>query len=334
MSTPAGQRIRIRLKAFDYRILDASAAEIVETAKRTGSKVTGPIPLPTRIEKFTVNRSPHVDKKAMDQFEIRTHKRLLDIVEPTAKTVDELRKLNLPPESTSPSRSSARMSIGLLGKKLGMTRVYDEKGRVMTATVIEADGNRILQVKTMEKDGYHAVQVGFGEQKPQRVSKAQAGHFAKYRARAQEVRSRVSSCRRGGGPDHAGDLSPDRIRGGQFVDVIGQSKGKGFQGVVKKHNFEGQPASHGSMMHRRNGAIGNRSTPGRVWKNMGMPGHIGDERVTVQNSSVIQVREEDGVILVSGAVPGAKGSNVIVRPAKKKPAKLKRASDERNHFHC
>lgn len=96
MSAPAGQRIRIRLKAFDFRILDASAAEIVETAKRTGSKVTGPIPLPTRIEKFTVNRSPHVDKKSMDQFEIRTHKRLLDIVEPTAKTVDELRKLNLP----------------------------------------------------------------------------------------------------------------------------------------------------------------------------------------------------------------------------------------------
>ena len=106
---------------------------------------------------------------------------------------------------------------------------------------------------------------------------------------------------------------------GQFVDVIGQSKGKGFQGVVKKHNFDGQPASHGSMMHRRNGAIGNRSTPGRVWKNMGMPGHMGDERVTVQNLRVVQVREEDGVILVSGAVPGAKGSNVIVRPAKKKP---------------
>ncbi|MFZ4775504.1 MAG: 30S ribosomal protein S10 [Terrimicrobiaceae bacterium] len=96
MSAPAAQKIRIRLKGFDYRILDASAHEIVETAKRTGSKVTGPIPLPTRIEKFTVNRSPHVDKKSMEQFEIRTHKRLLDIVEPTAKTVDELRKLNLP----------------------------------------------------------------------------------------------------------------------------------------------------------------------------------------------------------------------------------------------
>jgi large subunit ribosomal protein L3 len=110
---------------------------------------------------------------------------------------------------------------------------------------------------------------------------------------------------------------------GQFVDVIGQSKGKGFQGAMKKHNYQGQPASHGSMMHRRTGAIGNRSTPGRVWKNMGMPGHMGDERVTVQNLQVVQVREEDGVILVSGAVPGAKGTYVVVRPSIKKSAKKK-----------
>ena len=120
------------------------------------------------------------------------------------------------------------------------------------------------------------------------------------------------------------DIAVTVFEVGQFVDVIGQSKGKGFQGVVKKHNFDGQPASHGSMMHRRNGAIGNRSTPGRVWKNMGMPGHMGDERVTVQNLRVIQIREDDGVIVVGGAVPGAKGSNVIVRPAKKKPAKAEK----------
>jgi large subunit ribosomal protein L3 len=105
------------------------------------------------------------------------------------------------------------------------------------------------------------------------------------------------------------------------VDVIGQSKGKGFQGVVKRHGMAGQPQSHGSMMHRRNGAIGNRSTPGRIWKNMGMPGHMGDERVTVQNLRVLQVRAEDGVILITGAIPGANGSYVVVRPAKKaKPA--------------
>lgn len=204
-----------------------------------------------------------------------------------------------------------------------MTRLYDEKGRLTTATVIEAGGNRVLQIKTAEKDGYEAVQVGFGEQKPQRVSKAQAGHFAKSSSSAKKF-IREFRLAAGEPPPDSAELALTVFEVGQFVDVIGQSKGKGFQGVVKRHKFDGQPASHGSMMHRRNGAIGNRSTPGRVWKNMGMPGHMGDERVTVQNLRVIQVREEDGVILVSGAVPGAKGSNVIVRPAKKQPAKAEK----------
>ena len=110
---------------------------------------------------------------------------------------------------------------------------------------------------------------------------------------------------------------------------IGKSKGKGFQGVMKKHNFHGQGAAHGSMMHRRNGAIGNRSTPGRIWKNMGMPGHMGDERVTVQNLQVVQVREDGKVILISGAVPGANGSYVVVRPAMKKPSQRRREANER-----
>jgi large subunit ribosomal protein L3 len=212
------------------------------------------------------------------------------------------------------------MSIGLLGKKLGMTRLYDEKGRLTTATVIEAGGNRVLQVKTVEKDGYNAVQVGFGDQKPQRVGKAQAGHFAKSSSSPKKF-IREFRLADGEAVPETADLAVTVFEVGQFVDVIGQSKGKGFQGVVKKHNFDGQPASHGSMMHRRSGAIGNRSTPGRVWKNMGMPGHLGDERVTVQNLRIVQVREDDGVILVSGPVPGAKGSNVIVRLAKKRPAK-------------
>jgi large subunit ribosomal protein L3 len=111
----------------------------------------------------------------------------------------------------------------------------------------------------------------------------------------------------------------DQFQAGEFVDVIGRSKGKGFQGVIKKHNFAGQPAAHGSKTHRRNGAIGNRSTPGRVWKNMGMPGHLGDERVTVQNLRIVQVRPDENVILVCGAVPGSNGSYVVLRPAKKKP---------------
>ncbi|GAB4177208.1 MAG: 50S ribosomal protein L3 [Terrimicrobiaceae bacterium] len=209
------------------------------------------------------------------------------------------------------------MSIGLLGKKLGMTRVYDEKGRQTTATVIETKGNRVLQVKSADKDGYSAVQVGFDDQKPSRITRAQAGHFTKSDSKPKKF-IREFRLREGEAAPESADISLGIFEAGQFVDVIGQSKGKGFQGVVKKHNFAGQPASHGSMMHRRNGAIGNRSTPGRVWKNMGMPGHMGDERVTVQNLQIIQVREEDGVILVDGPVPGAKGSYVVVRPAKKK----------------
>jgi large subunit ribosomal protein L3 len=211
------------------------------------------------------------------------------------------------------------MSLGLLGKKLGMTRVYDDKGVSTPVTVIAAAGNKVLQVKTADTDGYAAVQVGFDDQKPSRVSKAQTGHFAKTSA----TPKRFIREFRNGAAEAGADLSVTTFEVGQFVDVIGQSKGKGFQGAMKKHNYQGQPASHGSMMHRRTGAIGNRSTPGRVWKNMGMPGHMGDERVTVQNLQVVQVREEDGVILVSGAIPGAKGTYVVVRPSKKKSAKKK-----------
>jgi len=212
------------------------------------------------------------------------------------------------------------MSIGLLGKKLGMTRIYDEKGRVTPATVISAGGNRILQTKTAENDGYAAVQIGFDDQKPQRVGKAMTGHFAKSSSTAKRF-IREFRLADGETAPEAADVAVTHFEIGQFVDVIGQYKGKGFQGSMKKHNFAGQPMSHGSTMHRRNGAIGNRSTPGRVWKNMGMPGHMGDERITVQNLRILQVRGDDGVIVVAGAIPGPKGSYVVVRPSKKKTAK-------------
>jgi len=208
------------------------------------------------------------------------------------------------------------MKIGLLGKKLGMTRVYDENGRATAVTVIEAGGNTALQVKSPEKDGYTGVQVGFDTQKESRVTKALLGHF---KAKNSEPKKLVREFRLPDGTTLEGeiDLRVTQFAVGDTVDVIGQSKGKGFQGVVRKHGMAGQPQSHGSMMHRRNGAIGNRSTPGRIWKNMGMPGHMGDNRVTVQNLKIVQVREEDNVILVTGAIPGANGSYVVVRPAKK-----------------
>ena len=212
------------------------------------------------------------------------------------------------------------MSIGLLGKKLGMTRIYDEKGRISSATVIAAGGNRILQTKSIEKDKYTSVQVGFDDQKPQRVGKAMTGHFAKTESTAKRFIREFRLADNAATPETA-ELPVTNFEVGQFVDVIGQSKGKGFQGTIKRHNFAGQPMTHGSTMHRRNGAIGNRSTPGRVWKNMGMPGHMGDEQVTVQNLRVLQVRSEEGVIVVAGAIPGANGSYVVVRPAIKKTTK-------------
>jgi len=206
------------------------------------------------------------------------------------------------------------MKIGLLGKKLGMTRVYDQSGRVTPVTVIAAGGNTVVQTKTVDKEGYAAIQVGFDEQKPQRVNKPELGHFKKAGVGAKKHLREFRSS--GDGSEFEGvDLSVKQFEVGDIVDVIGRSKGKGFQGIVRKHNAAGQPASHGSMMHRRPGAIGMRSTPGRVWKNQSMPGHMGDERKTVQNLRIVQVREEEGVILVSGAVPGAVGSYVVVRPA-------------------
>ena len=210
------------------------------------------------------------------------------------------------------------MSIGLLGRKIGMTSVYDARGRLCPVTVIAAGDNVFLRRITTENDGYSAVQVGFDDQKESRVTKQLLGEFKKAGV---EPKRFVREFRLDADlPDGAINLSLTQLQAGDYVDVIGRSKGKGFQGVMKKHNFHGQGAAHGSKTHRRIGAVGNRSTPGRIWKNQGMPGHLGDERVTVQNLQVMQVRETEKVILISGAVPGANGSYVVIRPAIKKPA--------------
>ncbi|MBA3962325.1 MAG: 50S ribosomal protein L3 [Chthoniobacterales bacterium] len=210
------------------------------------------------------------------------------------------------------------MSIGLLGKKIGMTSIYDANGKMRPVTVIAAGDNTLLRRLTSENDGYSAIQVGFDAQKESRVTKALMGGFGKA---SSEPKKLVREFRlKEDAPEGDIDLAVTQFQAGDWVDVVGRSKGKGFQGVMKKHNFHGQGAAHGSKTHRRNGAIGNRSTPGRIWKNMGMAGHMGDERVTVQNLQVLQVREADKVILISGAVPGATGSYVVVRPALKKPA--------------
>lgn len=211
------------------------------------------------------------------------------------------------------------MSIGLIGKKIGMTRVFNEAGEAIAVTVIDVSDNVFLQRKTAEKDGYAAVQVGFDDQKEARLSRAEAGHLKASGAKPKRkiLEFRLESDEQLPEIAHPG---LDLFAEGQWVDIIGTSKGKGFQGTMRRHNFSGQPAAHGHMMHRRTGAIGCRSTPGLVWKGKAMPGQQGNDRITVQNLKIVQRRAEDNVILVSGAVPGAKGGYVVIRPAKKKDA--------------
>ena len=201
-----------------------------------------------------------------------------------------------------------------------MTSVYDAKGRLCSVTVIAVGDNVLLRRLTAENEGYSAVQIGFGEQKESRLTKPLIGEFKKAGVGPQRLVREFRLKR--DLPEGEIDLTVTQFQPGDFVDVIGRSKGKGFQGVMKKHNFAGQGAAHGSKTHRRIGAVGNRSTPGRIWKNQGMPGHLGDERVTVQNLQVMQVRESEKIILISGAVPGANGSYVVVRPAVKHPERV------------
>jgi len=214
------------------------------------------------------------------------------------------------------------MSIGLLGKKLGMTRIFDPETGAMTAvTVVDVSGNVWLQKKTTEKEGYSAIQVGFDEKKVLRESRPMQGHFAAYGAApcylVQEFRVDSDEELPDTDQPHPGAAL---FTDGQWIDVIGTTRGKGFQGVVKRYGFKGQKMTHGSMMHRRPGAIAAGTSPGLVWKNQKMPGHEGVRRRTTQSLRIAQVRPEDGVVLVSGGIPGSKGSYVVIRPAKKKPA--------------
>lgn len=206
------------------------------------------------------------------------------------------------------------MITTLLGKKVGMTQIYDGENAIVPVTVVEAGPCPVVQVKTLETDGYNAVQLGFGSQKEQRLAKGELGHLKKAgvngHRRLAEVRLVAAATVK------AGDvITVTSFKEGQFVDVIGETKGKGFQGVVRKHGVSGGPAAHGSMFHRRIGSIGMRQTPGRTWKNQSMPGHMGSVRRTVQNLKVVKIIEDKNLILIKGAVPGANGSDVVIRSA-------------------
>ncbi|MGD8384517.1 MAG: 50S ribosomal protein L3 [Lysobacterales bacterium] len=211
------------------------------------------------------------------------------------------------------------MTIGLVGRKRGMTRVFTEEGRSIPVTVIEATPNRVTQIKTADADGYSALQVTFGEKRSNLLSKPQAGHFAKASVMAGEALAELRLEGEEGADLEAGaTLMVDQFEAGQMVDVTGISKGKGFAGSVKRHNFRMQDATHGnSLSHRAPGSIGQCQTPGRVFKGKKMAGQMGAERVTTQNLEVVRVDAERNLLLIKGAVPGAAGGQVTVRPAVK-----------------
>ena len=209
------------------------------------------------------------------------------------------------------------MTMGIVGRKCGMTRVFTEDGDSIPVTVIEAQPNRITQVKTVKSDGYRALQVTAGSKKPSRVSKPRAGHFAAAKVEAGDLLTEIRIAETDGAEYQVGStLEVGLFEEGQMVDVIGTSIGKGFAGTVKRHNFSMQDATHGnSLAHRAPGSIGQNQTPGRVFKGKKMSGHMGNVRRTVQNLQVVRVDAERNLLLIRGAVPGHKGGKVIVRPA-------------------
>ncbi len=206
------------------------------------------------------------------------------------------------------------MTNGLLGQKLGMTQLFLDGGRTVPVTVIEAGPCRVSQVKTPERDGYAAVQLAFRELPARKASKPSKGHFAKANL---PVFRHACEFRASGDTPIGSTITVSLFAKGELVDVTGVSKGKGFQGVMKRHHFRGGPESHGSMFHRAPGSIGSSSSPSRVWKNMRMAGHMGSVRVTTQALQVVDVRPEEQLIFIRGSVPGARGSLVVIRKSKK-----------------
>ena len=208
------------------------------------------------------------------------------------------------------------MKKGLIGKKIGMTQIFNEEGKVIPVTVIEAGPCVVSQVKTEETDGYNSIQLGFGAIKESKVNKPERGHFTKANiAPARYLREfRVDSIE----DVKVGDeLKADIFMAGDKIDIQGTSKGKGFQGVIKRHGQHRGPMGHGSMYHRRPGSMGSTSTPGRVFKGKKLPGHMGAETVTIQNLEVIKVDLDKNIILIKGSVPGAKGSILKIKSSVK-----------------
>lgn len=211
------------------------------------------------------------------------------------------------------------MSLGLIGRKVGMTRIFTEEGASIPVTVLEVVPNRVTQIKTVESDGYTGLQVAYGERRASRINKALTGHYAKAGVAAGAgIKEFNVSADVLGNYQVGGNVTVEIFSAGQMVDVTGTSIGKGFAGAIKRHNFSSNRASHGnSRSHNVPGSIGMAQDPGRVFPGKRMPGHLGDAKVTTQNLEVVRVDVERNLLLIKGAIPGSKGGDVVVRPAVK-----------------
>ena len=273
-----------------------------------------------------MNRSPHVDKKWREQFEIRTHKRLLDIVDPTPQTVDALMKLDLAAGVDVEIKLGKRtgkeqtMRTGLLAQKLGMTRIFNDDGNHVPVTVLKLDTLPGRRRAHRGEGRLHRRAARLGKAKVKNVTKPKRGHFAKAKV---EPKKKLAEFRvaKDALLEVGAELVAEHFVAGQFVDVVGTTIGKGFAGAMKRWNFRGLEASHGvSVSHRSHGSTGNRQDPGRTFKDKKMAGHLGSERVTTQNLKVVADRRREGPALVRGAVPGAKNGYVLVKDAVKRKA--------------
>jgi large subunit ribosomal protein L3 len=318
----AGQKIRIRLKAYDHEVIDSSARKIVETVTRTGAQVAGPVPLPTEKNVYCVIRSPHKYKDSREHFEMRTHKRphaedrrFADAPRPPRGR--RHRDQAVRTQSTMATTVNETAVKGILGTKIGMTQVWDAGNRVVPVTAVQAGPCVVTAIRSAETDGYSAVQLAFGAIDPRKVTRPEKGHFAKAGV---APRRHVAELRTGDASEYqlGQEISAEVFEAGQMVDVTGTTKGKGFAGVMKRHGFSGQRASHGAhRIHRAPGSIGACATPSRVMKGLRMAGRMGGERQTTQNLRVQAVDAERGIILIRGAVPGPQGALVMIRTAGK-----------------
>ena len=295
-------KIRIRLKGYDHQQLDRSAQQIVDTAQRSGATITGPVPLPTEKNVYCVIRSPFKDKDSREHFEVRTHKRLIDILSPTPKTIDQLMRLDLP--AGIDIEIKLLMARASLGRKLGMTQIFDpETGAVTAVTVIEAGPCPVVQVKT----------TGHGRlrRRPARVRPGRGLEADAARARPPEALRRRRRTGRSSS-SAAGSTAPSRARRSRSRSSSPATRsrspgigiGKGFQGTIKRHNFSSGPRAHGSHNIRAPGSIGASATPSRVFKGIKMAGRMGGKRVTQLGLKVHSVDAERNLLLVAGLGPG------------------------------